>query len=208
VSDDLLLDDEDLLPGEIEFRSTDLKRQIVDLEEVLKRKDEEVERSMTQLQLNANAEYKLVLKERQMVEEELARVRDTLELTFDENGESRISGKDVFNRLTELDLERTIGVIAMRFIARRVSDGEMLGEWLMKHFDVMVQTGSYATISGRIQEMLTEDESEDFQKYMSKVPIIDPLGITSKTAKLYAKVSPELTGVLHTHKLKTERWPK
>ena len=237
MADELLLDDEDLLPGEIEFRSTDLKRQITDLEAVLKRKDLEVERNMSQLQLNASTEYKLVLEERRVVEQELADLKNNLGLQIDEYGEATIEGQQVFDRLMELDKERMLGVLAIRFIARRVSDGlislgplpnidkniyvairawaekaappffedgwpedKALGDILMETFKVTGTTGSYATMSGRIQELLTRDESEDFQKYLNKVPIIDPLGITSKTAKLHARISPELTGVVYRDK--------
>jgi hypothetical protein len=233
VSDDLLIDDDELLPGELAFTSADLERQITDLTAVLKRKDEEAERSLTQLQLDANAEYKLIVKERQMIEEELNTLKTNFGRLEVEGENISLEGKQVFDRLVELDKERMIGVLAIRFLARRISDGlisvgalpnidkniyvalrawaekatppffedgwpedKALGEILMEMFKVTGTTGSYANMSGRIQELLTEDESEDFQKYMDKVPIIDPLGITSKTARLYAKISPELAGVI------------
>ena len=233
MNDELLLDEDELLPGELAFNSADLERQITDLTAVLKRKDEEAERSLTQLQLDANAEYKLIVKERQMIEEELDSLKGTLGRLEIADENVNIEGPEVFNRLVELDKERMIGVMAIRFLARRVSNGEItlgalpnidkniyvairawaekatppffedgwpedkaLGEILREMFKVTGTTGSYANMAGRIQELLTEDESEDFQKYMDKVPIIDPLGVTGKTAKLYAKISPELTGVM------------
>lgn len=241
MSDDLLLDEDELLPGELAFNSADLERQITDLTAILKRKDEEAERSLTQLQMDANAEYKLIVKERQMIEEELNTLKVNLGRLELAGENVDIEGKKIFDRLVELDKERMIGVIVIRFLTRRVSDGlisvgalsnidkniyvairawaekavppffedgwpedKALGEILMEMFKVTGTTGSYANMSGRIQELLTEDESEDFQKYMDKVPIIDPLGTMSEMGKLQARISPELAGVVY----KVERWPK
>lgn len=237
VSDELLVDEDELLPGELAFNSADLERQITDLTAVLKRKDEEAERSLMQLQVNANAEYKLIVKERQMIEKELNDLKANLGRLEIEDENISLEGKQVFDRLVELDKERMIGVIAIRFLARRISDGlisvgsmsnidkniyvairawaekatppffedgwpedKALGEILMEMFKVTGATGSYANMSGRIQELLTEDESEDFQKYMDKVPIIDPLGITSEVGRLQARISPELMGIAYRDK--------
>ncbi len=122
MGDDLLLEDDELLPGELAFNSADLERQIVDLTAVLERKDEEAECSMTQLQLNANAEYKLVLEERQMVEKELERLKIQFGTCVEGHEEVKLTGAQIFDRFVELDKERMIGVLAMRFLAQRVSE--------------------------------------------------------------------------------------
>lgn len=232
TSDELLLDDDELLPGEMAFSAAELQRRVDELEGKLVRLTEESTKAATQLTEETKEDYQRLFSEKCEVSAQLDMIKEALALQVDINsGVINIDGAKVFQRVMDLDRDREIAVIALRFIARRVSDGEitlsslptvdkniytaikewagqapgpfmgdfpeekMLGEWLMKCFSVGDQVGGYANISGRIQDLLTEDESEDFHKYMDKVPIIDPLG-KARAHKLKVKMSKELAVTL------------
>lgn len=117
-NDDLLLDEDDLLPGELAFGRADLERKIRDLEETIKRRDEGNRQAVYKMKEGYERQLDESRRERLNIEKQLDNLK-----AITREGEIVFEDERVRQQFLHLDRERTRGVVAIRFLCHLISKG-------------------------------------------------------------------------------------